>query len=758
MRVGIVVVSHSARLAEGVCEMAAQMAPDVAIHPAGGTEEGGIGTSFDKILAAATNANGGAGVVILYDLGSAKMSADLVAEMEDGVRVVDAPLVEGTMAAAVTAQGGADIDAVAASAGGPAQAEPARAPVALATARVFTLQNPLGLHARPAARLARIASEHGVALRVGPEGGGLVDARSILAVVALGLRGGATMRIEAEGEKAAAALSAIEVAVRDGFGDAPVARPSSTHAAVPGLAIGPIRRLRAAEPIVPEVSGDPATEAKAFERALAHVGRELGREHTDLAEAHRLLLSDPELLTATQTAIASGLAAAPAWWRSVQHARNGLLQSTDTLVAGRAMDVVDVGLRVLAQLTPDTVKVDATDFQSAIVLADDLTPSMVGQLADAGVAGIVLAQGGATAHSVVVARGRGLPMLVRMGELAGVPDGAMAILDGDRGALVVTPASDLLAEARARQLAAVAAHMVALETAHAPVTARDGRTIVVAANVASLAEAHLARERGADAIGLLRTELFFVDKANLPTEDEQMAQLAGILAAFPEREVTIRTLDVGGDKDIPALGLDAVIHGFLGLRGLRHSLAHPEILRIQLRAILRAAASWKGTLSVMAPMVTTADDVLAFRAAVADAARSLEGQPHRRPDHIGIMVEVPACAVAFDSMAAHVDFVSVGTNDLVQYMMAAERTNASVANWYQPDHPAIWRTLEGLVQSAAGRKVAVCGEIAAKPEFARRLVALGIAELSMAPSSIPAIKAVLRAELCANVPAGPRQT
>ncbi|WP_394845546.1 phosphoenolpyruvate--protein phosphotransferase [Pendulispora brunnea] len=750
MKVGIVVVSHSARLAEGVCEMAAQMAPDVAIRPAGGTDEGGIGTSFDKILAAATEANVGAGVVILYDLGSAKMSADLVAEMEDGARVVDAPLVEGTMAAAVTAQGGANLDTVAAdaaAAGGHAPAEPARAPAASATARVFTLQNPLGLHARPAARLARIAAEHRVALRVGPEGGGLVDARSILAVVALGLRGGAAMRIEAEGENAEAALAAIEAAVHEGFGDAPAQPPASAHAAVPGLAIGPIRRLRAAEPIVPESSGHPATEAKAFERALAEVARELGREHTELAEAHRLLLSDPELLTATQTAIGSGLAAAPAWWRSVQHARNALLQSRDALVAGRAMDVVDVGLRVLAQLQPDIVHIDVSNLESAIVLAEDLTPSMVGQLADAGVAGIVLAQGGATAHSVVVARGRGLPMLVRMGELARARDGAMAILDGDRGAFLVEPSPDALAEARTRQAEDARARAAALETAHAPVMARDGRTIVVAANVASLAEAHLARERGADAIGLLRTELFFVDKTNLPTEDEQVAQLEGILSAFPDREVTIRTLDVGGDKDIPALGLDSVTHGFLGLRGLRHSLAHPEVLRTQLRAVLRAAASWKGILSIMAPMVTTAQDAMAFRAAVADAARSLEGRPHRRPDHIGIMVEVPACAVAFDSMAAHVDFVSVGTNDLVQYMMAAERTNASVAAWYRPDHPAIWRTLEWLAQSAGGKKVAVCGEMAANADVARRLVALGVTELSMAPSSIPSIKAILRAQL-----------
>jgi phosphocarrier protein FPr len=273
---------------------------------------------------------------------------------------------------------------------------------------------------------------------------------------------------------------------------------------------------------------------------------------------------------------------------------------------------------------------------------------------------------------------------------------------------------------------------------------RDGRSLTIAANVGSVAEAVAARDSGADAIGLLRTELLYVNRADLPSEDEQVEQLAGILRVFAGREVTIRTLDVGGDKHIPALALDPITHGFLGLRGLRYSLAHPETLRTQLRAIMRAAAGWTGTLSVMAPMVTTMDEVAAFRAAIEAAIVDLGRAPHRRPDHVGIMVETPAAAIAFDTLAAHVEFASVGTNDLVQYMMAAERTNATVANLYQPDHPAIWRALEALARAAAGKKLAICGEMAAQPDHARRFIELGFDELSMAPSSVPSVKAALR--------------
>jgi len=758
--VGIVIVSHSAGLAAGVCEVVAQMAPDVAIRPAGGTDDGGVGTSFDKILAAVKQADGGAGVVILYDLGSAKMTAELVAETADGARVVDAPLVEGAIVAAVTAQSGASIEAVAqdaaAAGGAPSPAPAARGDGADIT-RVYMLRNPHGLHARPAARLARIAAEHGVALHLGEAtASDLVDARSILAVVALGLRGGAAVRVEIAGRRAGEAARAIEAAIDDGFGEraqdasprldraAPrTARSPAAIGASPGIAIGPIRRIRLAEPELPEAAGDPAVERAVLDAALADADRELAAERSELADAHRALLADPRLVDNTRAAIARGSAAAPAWWRAVRDAREPLAASPDELIARRAIDVTDIGLRVLSRIAPQHAQTELSGAASAIVFADDLAPSIIERLAIAGVAGIALAGSGANAHAAIVARGRGVPMVVQAGQ-HDVADGTLAILDGDRGELVLAPDDAAVADARARHAAARLARAAAIERARLPVIWRDGRSITIAANVGSVAEAVVARDSGADAIGLLRTELLYVNRSELPGEDEQVEQLASILRVFAGREVTIRTLDVGGDKHIPALALDPITHGFLGLRGLRYSLAHPETLRVQLRAIMRAAAGWTGTLSVMAPMVTTVDEVVAFRAAIEAAIADLGRSPHRRPDHVGIMVETPAAAIAFDTLAEHVDFASVGTNDLVQYLMAAERTNAAVASLYQPDHPAIWRALEALARAAAGKKLAICGELAAHPDHARRFIELGAGELSMAPSSVPSLKAALR--------------
>jgi len=756
-RVGLVIVSHSAGLAAGVCELVAQMAPDVAIRPAGGTADGGIGTSFDKILAAVHEADGGAGVVILYDLGSAKLTAALVAEVADAARVVDAPLVEGAIAAAVTAQSGSRIEAVAddaAAAGGTMVAAPAARGDGADITRICTLRNPHGLHARPAAQLARIASEHGVALHLGGATGPLVDARSVLAVVALGLRGGATVRVELAGRGAADAARAIEAAIADGFGErAAPASPALDRAATstgrapaigasPGIAIGPLRRIRLAEPALPDAAGDPTRDRAVLDAALACTAHELDAERAALAGAHRALLGDPLLVDAARAAIARGAAAAPAWWRAVRAARDVLAGSSDELIAERAVDVTDVGLRVLAHIAPSHARTELSGVRAAIVLADDLTPSIIEQLAAAGVAGIALARSGATGHAAIVARGLGVPMVVRAGP-HDAADGTLAILDGERGDLVIAPDDRAVAEAVARHAAAQLARTAAIAAAHAPVIWR-GRTITIAANVGSVADAVLARANGADAVGLVRTELLFLNRPDLPSEDEQVDQLAGILRVFTGREVTIRTLDVGGDKQMPALALDPITHGFLGLRGLRYSLAHPETLRVQLRAILRAAAGWTGTLAVMAPMVTTVDEVVAFRAAIEAAIVDLGRVPHRRPDHVGIMVETPAAALAFDTLSPHVEFASVGTNDLVQYVMAAERTNAAVAELYQPDHPAIWRTLEALARATAGKKLAVCGDMAANPDHARRLVALGASELSVAPHAVPSIKAALR--------------
>jgi phosphocarrier protein FPr len=273
-----------------------------------------------------------------------------------------------------------------------------------------------------------------------------------------------------------------------------------------------------------------------------------------------------------------------------------------------------------------------------------------------------------------------------------------------------------------------------------------GRRIMVEANIGSVAEARAAVEAGADGAGLLRTELLLLDQPALPDEDTQRAQLSDIFAVLGGRPVTVRVLDAGGDKPVRALRLDPVRNGFLGVRGWRWLAAHPDVLRTQLRAICRAAPGYQ--IDVMAPMITVAAEAAAFRGAVRAAVDSLAaaGLAHAPPRRIGVMIEIPAAAVAADQIAAEADFLSVGTNDLIAYTMAADRTEPGVAGLADPAATAVWRLLEQVCAGAArhGRPVAVCGELAGDERFARRLAGLGVTGLSMAASRIPAIKALLR--------------
>ncbi|NUS71786.1 MAG: phosphoenolpyruvate--protein phosphotransferase [Corynebacteriales bacterium] len=777
MTVGLVIVSHSAQLAEGVCEVARQMAPDVHMVAAGGTDEGTVGTSFEKTLDAINEISGE--TVVLFDLGSARMTSELVLEVLDeeqqkNVLLVDAPLVEGAIAAAVSAQSGAGLTIVAAAAQGRTQ-ESESAPDQETVSETFRLRNPLGLHARPAASLARLAAEAGVGIHIGANDRELIDARSVLGVVGLGLRGGNDMTVRITGPSSAGVLRRISELVEDGFGelgDAVTASapptgikpsaPLEAHilqgvGAVPGIGVGQVVRLTEIEPDIRDSPAPDIAQARlSLQQALSRVDTALVAEGTSLglAQAHRALLADPVLHDTAYALVDAGHDPSWSWWEAVKDARGQLAKSTDALIAERASDVTDVGLRVLRELGSEAVGDFSLPPESsgAIVAAQDVVPSLVPTLAEAGVAGLALAHSGLTSHTVIVARGLGIPTVVALDEaLDKLPAHATVILDGETGKVNIKPTEGHISSARVRQAAAKLEKEAAASMADAPVFGKDGARIHVAANVASVAEARAARANGADGVGLLRTELLFLERKNMPTEDEQRAALAAIFAEIGARQVVVRTLDVGGDKTMPALHLDPVRNGFLGERGLRYSLAYPDTLHTQLRAIMRAAAGWPGKLAIMAPMVTVVEEVRAFRTAIDEAIRSLraDNADFRAPAEVGIMVEVPAAALAAEQLCAEVDFVSVGSNDLVQYVMAAERTNDAVSQLYQPDHPALWRILELLTAGAGVTqcRVAVCGEMATNAKFAPRLIELGVTELSMNPTAIGTVKAALRSSI-----------
>ena len=828
-RVAIVAVSHSAELAAGVAQLAAQMAPDVTIIGVGGSD-GGLGTSFAAITDALQRADSAAGIVVLYDLGSARLTSESAIELLDPqlaerIDVVDAPLVEGAIAAAVEAESGAGRAAVTAAArsaagagpagagtAGPAGAEEAGAagaegpaatgaeaaqgraaagpagtagaagagaagagaeaaaqPTAPVLTRSVRLRNKLGLHARPVAELIRQLAGLDAQVRIGRSGKPATDLRSLLGVVTLALRGGETAELSASGPDASAALDRVEGLIETGFGEEDVSttgpgsaqpadsapsglpRPGAAAATAqapargaPGRAIGPA--VRVAVPDVPDRPGSGADrERSRLNAALEAATRRLAAGDP-MSRAHAVLVTDPQLWTAAERGLAGGLAAEPAWWHAVTALAEQLAASPDELVAARAADVREAGAAVLNELGEVVDRIPPGGaLQGAVLVADELGPGEVARAVERGAVAIALSRGSPTAHAVLVGRNLGVPMVLGAGrELDNLRPGAVLDVDGTTGTVEVDPPD--LAERQEEVEAAALRSARERELAAAPVQFQ-GLPIRVAANIGSAAEARAAVAAGADGVGLLRTELLMIDLPELPDEDAQTGQLAEIFEALGERPVVVRVLDVGGDKPMRALALDPQHNGFLGVRGLRWLLRHPDVLHTQLRAICRAGVGHH--VDVMAPMVTVAAEAVAFREAVDRAVGSLtaDGIAAARPDRIGVMIEVPAAALATDEIGAEVDFVSVGTNDLVAYTMAADRAEPDVAALADPSATAVWRLLDQVCAGAArgSADVSVCGELAADDRYAARLVRLGVTELSMAAGRIPAVKALLRA-------------
>jgi phosphocarrier protein FPr len=775
--VGLVLVSHSRDLVSGLRDLVAQMEPDVPVGIAGGTEDGDIGTSLDLINAALDDADTGDGAIVLFDLGSAEMTAETALEFLDDARrdrfvLVDAPLVEGALAAAGSAAGGATLDDVAQAAraaGGVArdpQADegaslpPQDAPTHSATLRICNAQ---GLHARPASQIVRALRPLDAVVRIErTDTREQANAASLLGLVGLGATAGTEITVHTGGPDAERALATMRALVDEGFGeplaqdgqDAPAAAQDAEAgeaplAGAPGLAMGPARWFRQGEPDLPEPPDDDQDDRALLQQARDRVRAELEQTRgpgADIFAAQAEVLGDPQLDAAVLTHLDEGMSAARAWWTAIRAQRDRVAQLPGELFAARAADVDDVGRRVLRHLGVDVGRVDVAPGQ--IVVADDLNPTQVQAMRAGGGAGAVVRHGSPTSHMVIVARNVGLPLVLRAGDHCdGITDGATIVVDGDAGTIEIDPPEDrqdaVRGEIGRRRQQAEARR----SAARAPVTRADGRAIEVAANVASVQEAEIAVANGADGVGLLRTEFLFADRTTLPSEDEQVAALDEILQALGGRPAIVRTLDIGGDKTSAALDLDPVRNGFLGVRGLRMSLRDPETFRTQLRALLRLASAHR--IRIMFPFVTTVDEVVAARGQLERARAELDdrGQAVGDPDGIGMMVEIPVAALRPETFLDHVDFMSVGSNDLFQYLTAASRTVDEVSALTDAARP----TLDGLIATIcraadrAGRWVGVCGEIAAEPETAARLVELGVTELSMAPAAIPLVKERLRA-------------
>jgi phosphocarrier protein FPr len=788
--VGIVVVSHSDELAQGVVAVAREMGgADLALEAAGGTEDAGVlGTDAERVRAAIERAMSDDGVLVLMDLGSALMSAEFAVELlgdtPGKVILSAAPLVEGTVAAAAAASGGASLEEVAAEAQGAlamktgqlAPAEPAPAADVQATLQV---RNAIGLHARPAARFVETVRGYDADVRVAkaPDGPP-VRATSLTNVVALSARFGDSLLVSASGPQAQEAIAALQSLSDEGFGDGiPPARapgpvppssvlpeqaPATTAPAAPpqpgdvlsgvpasaGIAAGEAHHLRGTFAPPPDRApgereadrlGEAIATAKiAIERDRETVAARAGKAEAAIFDAHLVLLDDEALLEPAQRAIESGATAERAFYDAATEVAARYRALDEPLLQERAADVLDVGRRVVQALTGETT----TGPTAGIVIAGELTPADAAALDPAKVTGIATAHGTATAHAAILARALGLPAVVGLGEgVLAIDDGTSVLLDGEAGTLLVDPPADVLREASERRARAERRRATARERAHELGATKDGTRVEVFANLGSAAQAAEAVELGAEGVGLLRTEFLFLDRPELPGEEEQAETLREIARALDGRPLVVRTLDAGADKPLPALPMPPEANPFLGVRGLRLTLGRRDVLETQLRAILRVAA--EHPVKVMHPMVATVEEIRAARAAL-DRARADTGID--APLEFGIMVEIPAAALTAARLAEHVEFFSLGTNDLTQYTMAAERGDERLAPLLTGPQPAVLRLVEATVEGAQahGRWVGVCGELAGDPPSAVLLAGLGVAELSMAPALVPEVKEALR--------------
>jgi multiphosphoryl transfer protein len=617
-----------------------------------------------------------------------------------------------------------------------------------------------GLHARPAALIRQTAQ--GFKSRSHLHfGGKSASCDSVMGMMGLAIVEQAEVHVSSRGSDAEAAMQALLATLSTALAEETHAvvpqskpQPKATEegvlhgvCAAPGLATGPLVRLKGIQ-LPPDPGGhDIEDQRRRLSNALEHVSHEIrqtlddakARRHRDeeaIFSAHLALLEDPLLLDAARVFIEQGSAATHAWSRSIDAQCQVLQQLGNTLLAERANDLRDLRQRVLRTLLGEAWQFDVP--MGAIVAAQELTPSDLLQLSAQGVAGVCMAEGGATSHVAILARGKGLPCLVALGDdlLARDPGGSV-VLDADGGRLELAPSAERLAQVRHEQAQRTVRRAEQQALAHTPAQTRDGITVDVAANVASSVDAAQALANGADGVGLLRTEFLFVDRHTAPDEAEQREAYQAVLDAMGDKPVIIRTIDVGGDKQLAYLPLPTEANPVLGLRGIRLAQVQPQLLDQQLRALLQTRPL--NRCRILLPMVTELDELLHIRQRLDALATEMGVSEHPQ---LGVMIEVPAAALLAEQLAEHADFLSIGTNDLSQYTLAMDRDHAGLAARVDALHPALLRLIAQTCAGAAkhGRWVGVCGALASDPLATPVLLGLGVRELSVSAPQIGEIK------------------
>ncbi|MGQ1910145.1 phosphoenolpyruvate--protein phosphotransferase [Marinifilum sp. RC60d5] len=796
--IGLVIVSHSKMLAEGVKELALQMGQNkVKIEAAGGIDddENPIGTDPMKIEEAIRGAYSEDGVLVLMDIGSAIMSAEIALEfLEDDIRnkvvLCEAPLVEGAIAAAAQAMSGSNLKEVINEAKNSLQAKnvllqdeenqeiiPDEKNTELETATrnlQIIVPNKLGLHARPAAKLIEIVNTFEAHALVAVDDKKPVSASSISLVGTLGAKQGEILNFTLSGKDTDKLEKALLDFQASNFGDEDKEIIDSSKtvekvksesegiqgiAASSGIAIAKAIWFKKDLPVIEkEHINNVEHEIILLQEAIKRVSNDLDSIQQKIAnklkdneaqilDFHKLLLKDQDLYESVVNMIREKFVKASfAWSCQVKKLEKQYLAMSNEYLRERALDVVEIGNKVLLELLGEP-KSKIVLKEECIIVTDELGPAETMDLDLNLLKGIVTRAGGETSHSAILARSLGIPAIVGLGDqIDKIPNKETLAIDGVSGEIWTKNHSNIIDDLRKRKKIDDEMRESSQAKAKAPACTKDGKTFQILANVSGAKEAKIAFENGAEGVGLFRTEFLFMNRDEMPSEEEQYQAYKEVCMSMKGYSVCIRTLDVGGDKPIPYLDIPEENNPFLGLRGIRYCLQNTELFKTQLRAICRLSANYN--VRIMYPMVGVIEEVISANMLLREVQQDLlkEGIDFSPNMSVGVMMEVPSSIFFIPQLANELDFLSIGTNDLTQYLLALDRDNSSVAKYHSPFHPAVLEAIREILMRSkkAGLEVSMCGELAGNIKATNLLLALGLEKFSMNGPAIPAVKERIR--------------
>lgn len=527
--------------------------------------------------------------------------------------------------------------------------------------------------------------------------------------------------------------------------------------ASPGIAIGMARVLKQQVMQIAEKAQRPCSEEKSHLKqaldtalneldAMVHKTREnYGESESMIFEAHKMMLLDPEFINRIEAQIAVGDSAAYAVKTVASEFIEMFSAIEDPYLKARAADLKDVSDRLMRKL----MGIKDVDFseKGIILVAEDLSPSDTGKIDKARVYGFVTEIGGTTSHSAIMARTIGIPAIVGFGSgLSRIQNDDLIAIDGETGQVYINPDERIVKSLKERMKAQVAQKESLNAAIGLESITLDGHKVELACNIGGVKDLVYATENDAEGIGLFRSEFLYMDRNNMPTEEEQYIAYKTVLEGMDGKPVVIRTLDVGGDKNLPYLNIPKEENPFLGFRAIRYCLKHTDVFKTQIRALLRAGVH--GNLRIMMPMISGVSEVLEAKKIIESCKEALEAEQiaYSKDYQLGIMIEIPSAAIMADVLAKEVDFFSIGTNDLIQYTVAVDRMNQDIADLYTPYHPAVLRLIHQVIRAgkSAGIWVGMCGEAAGNPKMIPLLLGMGLEEFSMNPSKILAARTLIR--------------